>query len=138
MNVTITMEKAQVEVGHSPKVLVTMKNVSGRPLHVIHCPTIKVYVQGENGEPPTTRLERDFTNRLLPGEAPLACNDMAAETIDLDDTHKSSVELSYYYDLSQPAKYTVYLEFPSQEENHGFVWLRTKPVQFEIVKAAQP
>ncbi len=130
--VSIAMERAQVQIGQSPKVLLTMKNLTDQPLQVINCPAMKIYVQGENGEPPTTRFERDFTNRLLPGEAPLMCNDMAATVIDPHGSYTRSAELKYFYDLSLPGKYTVHVEVPSAQRNE-IVWLRTNTAQFEIL-----
>jgi len=128
--VTITMEKRQVHVGESPKVILTIQNVSDHAVTVNGCATDRFYVQGEKGEPTTTFIERDHTNRLLPGESPLGCTLVASVTLNPGGTFKGSALLSYFYDLSAPGKYTVYAEVASPEG-----WLRTDPIGFEVLTA---
>jgi hypothetical protein len=133
--VSIAIEREHVQAGQSPKVLLTIKNLTDRPLQVIACLPIKIYLQGEKGEPPTTRLKRDFTGRLLPGEAPLMCNDMAATVIDPRGSYIESAQIKDFYDLSLLGKYTVYVEVPSRQMN-DIVWLRTNTAEFEILASA--
>jgi hypothetical protein len=126
--VTTAMEKERVQVGESPKVFVTIKNLTDHAIYVGGCDSVRFYVQGEKGEPPTTRIERDFTGRLNPGEAPLPCTAVVIQQINPGGSYTSSAELKYFYDLSLPGKYAVYVEVTSPEG-----WLRTDPVQFEIL-----
>ncbi len=130
MLVTVAMEKKQVHVGESPKVILMIENLSDHAFEVNGCPPERFFVQGEKGEPPTTFIERDDTDRLLPGEAPLMCNDMGGPIVNPGGTQKLSAELKYFYDLTAPGKYSVYVEIPSAEG-----WLRTDPVDFEILPA---
>jgi hypothetical protein len=131
MLVTIAMEKKQVHVGESPKVIVTIENLSDHALCANGCcPEDMFYVQGEKGEPPTTYVERVETQRLLPGERDMPCGPGPGLIAYPGGTAKTTALLSYFYDLSAPGKYTVYVEIPSAE---GV--LRTDPVEFEILAA---
>ena len=128
--VTITMEKRQVHVGESPKVILMIQNVSDRAVTVNGCAAERFYVQGEKGEPPTTFIERDYTDRLLPGESPLGCTLVASVTLNPGGIFKGSALLSYFYDLGAPGKFTVFAEVASPEG-----WLRTDPIGFEVLAA---
>ena len=134
---TIAMEKKQVRVGESPMVLLTIKNLTDGLIRVPGdgCTQgAKVWVQGENGEPPTTLRERDDTGRLLPGEAGLQCTVVAnMRPLDPGESTTRKFLLKYLYDLQVAGKYTVYLEVPSPE-----AWLRTDTETFQIVAGEPP
>jgi len=128
MYITIAMEKKQVHAGESPKVVLTIENLTDHAFPVNFCPPDRFWVQGERGEPPTTYLERVETQRWLPGERDLACGPGPAELLNPGGTSKSSWALSIFYDLSAPGKYSVYVDIWSTEG-----YLRTDPVEFEVL-----
>lgn len=77
-----------------------------------------VHVIGENGEPPTTYRQRDATNRLLPGEAPLERTLYAGWFIAPGKTDTHHWILKDLYNLSTPGKYKLYFDVrdPKTEE----------------------
>jgi hypothetical protein len=131
--VTIAMEKERVHVGESPIVTMVIENVSDETINLNDCmDDPRVWVQGAHGEPPTTYRERFSTGRLLPGEPDLACTLNMTYSVAPGASITRHIILDSFYDLREPGKYTVYVEFPSRE---GL--LRTDPIKFEIL-AAEP
>jgi hypothetical protein len=125
------MEKKQVQAGESPRVSLVIENVSDENIDLNDCfDEPRVWVQGEHGEPPTTYRERWSTSRLLPGEPELACTLNMTHRLAPGDSITRHIILNYLYDLHQPGKYSMYVEFPSKEG-----WLRTDPMDFEVLAA---
>lgn len=120
---SIAMENDHLLVGQKPRAILTIKNNGsgywagfGDPENYL------VHVEGESGEPPKRGLE--FTR---PGFE----DDLSGLPSDTSRTMKW--ELSSFYKLNAPGKYTVYFEI---QEEPG-VWLRTDNVQFQILATAQ-
>jgi hypothetical protein len=133
--VSIAMQKEHVSVGESPKVILTLKNLTDYPVHNFRCPSTTVHVLGGKGEPPTTYLERAITQRWLPGEPDLSCNEMAGQDIPGQGSSTLTFEMKYFYDLSAPGKYSVHLVVPvASDGKDRFVYLRTNTVQFEVLE----
>jgi hypothetical protein len=127
--VSISMERETVSAPQLPIASFSIKNVSDKRIDRDDCSSDpRVWVQGEHGEPPTTYRERFSTLRLLPGEPELACTLNLSWSLAPGETMVKHVLLSYLYDLHQPGKYSVYLEFPAPEG-----WLRTNTVTFYVV-----
>jgi hypothetical protein len=129
---TIAMEKERVPVGESPKALLTVKNLTDHVIQLWSCaaPPTLVWIQGEHGEPPTTAWGRGAMGRLLPGEPELMCTLNLPFPLAPGDTTTHGFILDAFYDLHEPGKYKVYLDFPSEE---GL--LRTDTVTFEVIAA---
>ena len=119
--------------GTAPILQLTVKNLTNHevPLHSGR-DMYRVHVEGKNGEPPTTMLQRRNTGRLLPGET-TARTDEVVSFISSQDSRVIPFQLSSYYDLSKPGKYTVYLEVFVDPDN----WLRTNTLEFDIKASAQ-
>jgi hypothetical protein len=134
---TVAMEKQTLPIGQPPRVLLTTKNLTD---HLIPAPgdrcgsVVRIWVQGEHGEPPTTLRERDATGRLLPGEGTLQCTLVAdIPPLGPGESTTRTFLLEAFYDLQAPGKYNVYLEVPSPDG-----WLRTDTVAFQIVASELP
>ena len=111
-----------------PSVLLVLKNISDKRINTDDCSTYpKVWVQGEHGEPPTTERERDATLRLQPGDHALACTLNMSWSLDPGESREKHILLNYLYDLHEPGKYSVYVEFPVPEG-----WLRSNTTQFQV------
>jgi hypothetical protein len=80
-----------------------------------------------------TRVQRNITHKLLPGEAPLP-GAGASWDIAPGESFSHQYQLSFFFDLSAPGKHTAYMEVvdPSSRK-----WLRTNTVQFEMEAPAQ-
>ncbi len=128
---TVAMEKEKLHVGQPPRVLLTAKNLTD---HLVRVPGdgcgsyVRVWVQGEHGEPPTTLREREATGRLLPGEASLPCGSNANAPLAPGESATRTFLLEYLYDIHEPGTYKVYLDVPSAEGS-----LRTDTVTFEVI-----
>lgn len=123
------MEKEDVPIGQSPWAILTVKNLTDREI-VLHASMYhRLQVEGEKGEPPTTRVQRSITGKLKSGEAPVETNEYVVWSIApaKSDTHK--FELTYFYDLAEPGKYTIYLEVMAPSSHK---WLRTNAAYFEM------
>lgn len=132
--VSISMEKETFASDQDAIVNLAIKNISDKVISRDDCSSYpKVWVQGEHGEPPTTYRERDATMRLLPGEAPLACTLNMTWSLAPGETLTKHILLEYLYDLHQPGKYSVYVEFPT-----GDGLLRTNTVTFQVAAGEAP
>ncbi|MFZ0303817.1 MAG: hypothetical protein WAL75_14100 [Terracidiphilus sp.] len=130
--VNISMET--VADSHSPIVSLAIKNVSGKRIDRDDCSSDpRVWVQGEHGEPPTTYRERFATMRLLPGEPELACTLNMSWSLAPGESMTKHILLKYLYDLHQPGKYSVFIDFPTGE---GL--LRSNTVTFEVMPEGRP
>jgi len=128
--VAISMDKDPAY--DAPSVLLVIKNISDKRISTDDCRMdVRVWVQGEHGEPPTTERERDATSRLRPGDHPLMCDLNVSYSIDPGETLTKHIPLKFLYDLQEPGKYSVYLEFPVPEG-----WLRSNTTQFEITQSS--
>jgi hypothetical protein len=131
--VSIALEKDHVPVGKSPWLILTVKNLTGQDV-AIHGPMVRIHVEGEKGERPTTQAQRTITGKLRPGEASLRTDEYVLWSIAPAASSSHKYELSYFYDLSAPGKHTVYVEVmdPLSEK-----WLRTNTAMFEIEAPTQ-
>lgn len=133
----VAMEKQILPVGQPPRVVLTIKNLTDSLIRVPGdgCRQgVRVWVQGEHGEPPTTARERQATERLLPGDARLECTVVAdSRPLDPGESTTRTFLLEFLYDLQVPGKYNMYLDVPSPEG-----WLRTDTVTFQIVAEEPP
>ena len=133
ITVNLSIEKEQIALGQSPWAVLTVKNLSNHEMP-IHGWMYRVHVEGENGEAPTTYVQRAITRRLRPGEADLRTDEQFLWTISPGKSDIHKFMLDYLYDLSVPGKYTVYVEVvdPSTEKSSTQKWLRTNIVQFTM------
>jgi hypothetical protein len=117
-----------------PWAILRVKNLTNHEI-AIHDYMYRAHVDGENGEAPTTMVQRQITRRLRPGDTELAEFEMATWTIAPGKSGIHKLELTYLYDLSTPGKYSVYAEVmdPSSiEKSSTPKWVRTNTVKFTM------
>lgn len=107
ISLSIAVPIKHIPMGQKPWVYVTVKNLGNEE---INYPWDRVYVEGPNGEPPTTLRQRQLTDRLRPGEPTLRMDDYGARPIAPGDSFTTKYDLSALYDFKEPGKYTVYVE----------------------------
>jgi hypothetical protein len=131
--VSIALSQKQIPAGQKPWVLLTVENLDGNV--TIAFPEARVHAEGEAGEPPTTLYQRQVTHKLRPGERELMMGGFEPEIWPTFSSDRK-YDLSLFYDLSKPGKYTVYIEVvdvSAPETKHGAgLWVRSKTVPFEI------
>jgi hypothetical protein len=133
LNLALLQE--HIPAGHTPVALLTVRNPSKTDMPF---PKDRVHVEGENGESPTTLLQRQLTHRLRRGEKEIRSGGFEPLILaGASSTRK--YDLERFYDLSEPGKYTVYIEVldaAASKDNAG-VWLRSNTVSFEIEAPSQ-
>ena len=136
--VGLALPQKQIPAGHKPWVVLTVENLGGNV--TIAFPEDRVHVEGETGEAPTTLYQRQLTHTLRPGERELASGGYEPEIWPTFSSDRK-YDLSLFYDLSKPGKYTVYIEVldvSAPETQHGAgLWVRSETAQFEVEAAAR-
>jgi hypothetical protein len=136
--VSLAMEKDHVPVGQKPRVFLTFKNSSHQEIGLsIASHLYRVHVDGAKGEAPETEWQRHHLHGVWrPGDGPEL---MEGPNYGIDIAPESSnsrvYDLTRFYDLSVPGKYTVYVEVYDQSgpQDGSGNWLRTNTVQFKMV-----
>jgi hypothetical protein len=144
--VSLAVPQKQIPAGQKPSAILTVELLGGNLTTVF--PEDRVHVEGEMGEAPTTLYQRQVTHTLRPGEPGLMSGGFEPTigptvSIDGEPTFSSdrTYDLSLFYDLSKPGKYTVYIEVldvstPETERGAG-LWVRSQTEQFEVEAAAR-
>ena len=107
ISVSIAVPLKHIPMGQKPWVYLNVENLGNEE---IRYPWDRVYVEGPNGEPPTTLRQRQLTDRLRPGEPTLRMDDYGANRIAPGDSFTMKYDLSALYDFNEPGKYTVCIE----------------------------
>jgi hypothetical protein len=143
LELSIAVPNPKVPLGQKPWVHLTVTNLGNQE---ISYPRERVYVEGPNGEPSTTLIERQMTNRLKRGDTlpvesgfrpPIAPREWPGNSF------TAKYDLSYFYDFKEPGKYTVYIEvFDRLSENPKATsdtenWLRSPVATFELLPPTQ-
>jgi hypothetical protein len=132
--VSLAMNQASFSVGQKLLVILSERNISNRVLYESNDFNYRIHVQGEKGEPPKTYYHRQL--RGEPGVPALLGGLVVPwEGKKPGESIVKKFDLTVFYDLSQPGKYTAYLEV----RDEAGVWLRTNSVQFSVLpQSAQP
>jgi hypothetical protein len=134
ISLSIAVPIKHIPLGQKPWVSLTVKNLGSEE---INCPWDRIYVEGPKGEPPTTLIQRQITDRLKPGEPVLALNGYVP-SIAPGDSFTMKYDLSGYYDLKEPGKYTVYIEVvdklaaKAKTKTDNDYWVRSPVATFEV------
>ncbi len=136
ITVSITLEKDIVPVGQKPVAILTIRNISHHVVGFSPASELcRVHVEGKDGEPAKTEWNRHLHGDYRPGDGPyLVDGPVVTMEVAPGSSDFRKYNLSDYYDLSAPGKYSVYIEFydPSGPPNGSGLWLRTKTAHFEI------
>lgn len=132
IELSIAFRREQIPLGQKPWVSLTVKNLGSKE---IAYPFSRVHVEGPKGEPPTTLLQRQLTNRLKPGEPGIAggYRPPIAPAGWPGDSFSMKYDLSAYYDFKEPGKYTVYIEVLDETGTMAAPWVRSPVATFELV-----
>jgi hypothetical protein len=134
ITVSMTLDKDHLSVGQSPNVRVTMNNQTNHNIP-FHFDMLLLHIESPSGEPPTKLNQRMATGKLLPGEAPLRADEYYSEdAIPARESITRTIRTKFFYDLSTPGKYTVYVDVKDPLTGK---WLRTNTAQLEIVAPTQ-
>jgi hypothetical protein len=134
ITVSMTLDKDHFPVGQSPNVRVTMNNQTDHNIP-FHFNMLLLHIERENGEPRTEIRQRMATGKLLPGEAPLREDEYySQDVIPARESIIRTIRAKFFYDLSAPGKYTVYVDVKDLLTGKR---LRTNTAQFEIVAPNQ-
>lgn len=132
ISIRIAMTPTRVTPGQTPLVTLSVQNISDQVLFDEDDIDYRVSVEGERGQPPKT-----LYHRRLRGEAglpPLAGGGPTAGLgIKPGESRIKEYNLTKYYDLSAPGKYSVYVEVRDKSGK----WLRSNNVHFEILPPGQ-
>jgi hypothetical protein len=138
--VSLTIKKDQVPVGQKPWAVLTIKNISQRVIGISTNLSFRIHIEGKGGEAPETEYHRHLHGDFRPGDGPaLGGGPVIVSNLEVGAAQIQEWDLTMFYDLSRPGKYTVYIELydPMGPGDGSGVWLRTNTVQFEIVPSSQ-
>jgi len=136
--ISLAPEESSFPPGQKPRALLTFENLSDHTVCVLTNTPYRVHIERKDGEPPKTEYYRHLLSDFHPGDGPdqsggsNVCPEIAP--------HKSRTEnwdLSAYYDLTLPGKYSVYIEVEWPSMTGPEAWLRTNMVQFEVTASAK-
>ena len=126
---SIAISKDHIPVGQKPWVWLTIENLTNEELAYPHD---QLYVQGENEEPLATPWQRQRKSGQLIGGG-------SAPLIQPGDSFTMRYDLSAFYDLRKPGKYTVYIEVLAAFHATGWKgdWMRSSIAHFEIISQSR-
>lgn len=133
--VSLAMRQEKVPVGQKPWAVLTVKNIGSREGSIrTDMFDYRVYVKGENAEPPKTSYYRRILGEFQPGETGL----LGGGPPDIIPPGGSDVrrfDLSAFYELKKPGKYAVYMEV--FDESSIDTWVRTNTADLELEAGPQ-
>jgi hypothetical protein len=140
--ISIALDKDHLSIGQVPIALVTIKNISELEVQDVCVPEnpYRVHVEGKDGEPSKTEYYRHMLGDFRPGDGPdqSGGSGIGCRRITAGSSITIKYDLTAFYDLSMPGKYSVYIEIcdPSGPKDSSRL-LRTKTAYFEIEAPAQ-
>jgi hypothetical protein len=136
ITVSIAMENSLVLMGKKPVAILTIKNISHQVVGFSPASDLcRVHVEGKDGEPARTEWNRHLRGDYRPGDGPYLVDGPVVTTeVAPGSSDFRKYDLSDYYDLSVPGKYSIYIEFydPLGPPDLSGLWLRTRTEHFEI------
>jgi hypothetical protein len=138
ISLSIAVPVEHIPFGKKPWVHLTVTNLSSQE---IAYPRDRVHVEGPDGEPPTTHIQRAITNRLNPGEQGILPTGFRPRIAPGDWPGASftmKYDLSAFYEFKQPGKYTVYIEVldtlatRAGTKTETDCWVRSPVATFEL------
>jgi hypothetical protein len=141
VSIHVSLQKSSYTVGEKPFAVLAIKNTGSEPIWFSDALYLeRFHVTTKDGEPPKTGLHRHLLGDFRPGDGPgLLSGPVAGRAIAPGTVYSHSYDLTYFYDLSKPGNYSVYLELydPAGPKDGSGQWLRTNTAQFEMVASSQ-
>jgi hypothetical protein len=137
----VSLQKSSYTVGEKPIAVLAIKNISSEPIWFSNNRHLeRIHIMRKDGEPPKTELHHHIIGDFRPGDGPvLDSGPVAGRSIAPGSVDSQSYDLTYFYDLSKPGNYSVYLELydPAGPKDGSGQWLRTNTAKFEIQAPTQ-
>jgi hypothetical protein len=135
--IQVSLQKSSYAIGEKPIAVVTFTSSNGIwfPNDLYH---ERIHVTSKDGEPPKTELHRHLLGDFRPGDGPeLMSGPVVGRFIGPGSStlqESPKYDLTYFYDLSKPGDYSVYLEIydPYGPKDGSGHWLSTNTVNFKI------
>ena len=131
VSIHVSLQKSSYTVGEKPFAVLAIKNTGSEPIWFSDALYLeRIHVTTKDGEPPKTELHRHLLGDFRPGDGPgLLSGPVAGRAIAPGTVYSHSYDLTYFYDLSKPGNYSVYLELydPAGPKDGSGHWLRTNP-----------
>ena len=126
IEVSMRLEKDKVPVGQSPWADLRVENLTDREITINQADP---HVEGDKGELPMKPNARIVTDRLQPRIPRLRTVVYVPWIIPAQDSSIHKYQLAYFFDLSLPGQYTVYMEVMDPSSHK---WVRTNSTKFEM------
>jgi hypothetical protein len=121
------MKQPEIPARQAPWLIISVKILADNPRYGDE---FLPHVEGEKGEMPRTMYHRQ--RRHEPGLPELAAGSpmgWVPREVKAGETDIRRLDLTKYYDLSSPGKYSVYVEYPDESGK----WQHTNTVQFTML-----
>jgi hypothetical protein len=139
VSIHVSLQKSSYAIGEKPIAVLTFISPNGiwfsNDLY-----QERIHVTSKDGEPPKTELHRHLLGDFRPGDGPeLMSGPVVGRFIGPGSMDSQKYDLTYFYDLSKPGAYSVYLEIydPAGPKDGSGHWLRTNTVDFKIQAPVQ-
>ncbi len=139
VSIHVSLQKSSYAIGEKPIAVLTFISSDGiwfsNDLY-----SERIHVTSKDGEPPKTELHRHLLGDFRPGDGPdLSSGPVVGRFIGPGSLDSQKYDLTYFYDLSKPGDYSVYLEIydPAGPKDGSGHWLRTDTVNFKIQAPVQ-
>jgi hypothetical protein len=135
VSIHLSLQKSSYAIGEKPIAVMTIKNISSNEIFYNDASYLyRIHVTSKDGEPEKTELHRHMLGDVRPGDGPLLRSDSGGRDIAPGAVDAQKYDLTYFYDLSKPGDYGIYLEIydPAGPKDGSGHWLRTNTANFEI------
>jgi hypothetical protein len=136
LDVSIALEPDHVQVGQSPWAALTITNVSGDMVTVpSDISSYHFHVEENGAEAPKTEFHRHLNGEFRRGdkEPQLSSGPVISHEIAPGKSYVRRFQLTRYYDLGNPGKYSVYVEVKDQLDH----WVRSNTATLDVVPKPQ-
>jgi len=129
ISASLSLRVDKAPTGPKPWAIVTVKNLGNQDVSLgTVMRDYRVHVEGDKGELPKTSYHRSVRGEFQPGDKYLA-DGGPVDSVPPGGSNIHKFDLTYFYDLKAPGKYTVYIEVLDELTN---IWVRTNIVKFTI------
>ena len=139
VSIHVSLQKSSYAIGEKPIAVLTFISPNGIWFSNDRYQE-RIHITSKDGEPPKTELHRHLLGDFRPGDGPeLTSGPVAGRFIGPGSLDSQKYDLTYFYDLSKPGDYSVYLEIydPAGPKDGSGHWLRTNAVNFKIQAPVQ-